>query len=301
MRLQYPVHTLDNRLLLPAGAVLSTDTLRDLISSDGSGSYRTLPLLEYGTVKHDLLRQMSRPPYDFIFSREEEIAEIMAMLENIHLVVPVLQILDYFKKDDYHTYCHALMVFALSALIAGDLLSDRGWRDTLSRGPTHDIGKICVPPEILKKESPLTSRERSFIDHHTVAGHILLSYYNRDLENIAAMAARDHHERKDGSGLLRGIKLDNRMVEIIAVCDIYDALISPRPYRPVSYDNRTALEEITKMAEMNKIGWDIVKSLVAHNRKGKPNYRETEVSGEKRGTPPSRNCHGIVEEGDGES
>jgi HD-GYP domain-containing protein (c-di-GMP phosphodiesterase class II) len=253
-------------------------------------------------VKHDLLRQISRPPYDLIFSGQEKIAEVMTMLERVHLVIPVLQSLDYFKRDDYHTYCHVLMVFALSALIARDLLPDyREWINEVSTGPTHDIGKICIPLHILKKVTPLTRTERSMIDHHTTAGYVLLSYFHKDYKNLAAIVARDHHERKDGSGMPRGIQLTDRMVEIIVVSDVYDALSSPRPYRPVSYDNRTALEEITKMAEMNKIGWQVVKSLVAHNRKVKPKYSEVKVSSEKRGTPPSLNLHGVVEEADSDS
>jgi len=299
MRLLYPVHTLDNKLLLPAGTVLSSGTLEDLISLGKAISYQTHPLLKYGMVKHDLLRQMSRPPYDLIFCGQEKIEEVMTMLEKVHLVIPVLQSLDYFKRDDYHTYCHVLMVFALSALIAKDLLPDyREWINEVSTGPTHDIGKICVPLHTLKKATPLTKTEKSIIDHHTTAGYVLLSYFYKDYKNLAAIVARDHHERKDGSGVPRGIELTDRMVEIIVVCDVYDALISPRPYRPVSYDNRSALDEITKLAEMNKIGWDVVKSLVAHNRKKKPKYSETKVASEKRGVPPSLNFHGVVEDAD---
>ena len=302
VRLYYPVHTLDNQLLLPAGAVLSTKTLEDLISSSKPTSYQTYPLLEYGMVKHDLLHQISRPPYDLIFSGQKKIAEVMTMLEKVHLVIPVLQSLDYFKINDYHTYCHVLMVFALSALIARDLLPDyRECINEVSVGPTHDIGKICVPLHILKKDTPLTRAEKSIIDHHTTAGYVLLSYFHKDPKNIAAIVARDHHERKDGSGVPRGIQLTDRMVEIIVVCDVYDALISPRPYRAVSYDNRTALEEITNMAEMNKIGWEVVKSLVAHNREAKPRPSKVKVSSEKRGTAPSLNFHGIVEEADSDS
>ena len=302
LRLNYPVHTPDNQLLLPAGTVLSTETLEDLISSSKATSYQTCPLLKYENVKNDLLRQMERPPYDLIFSRGQKIEEVMTMLEKVQMLIPVLQSLDYFKRDDYHTYCHALMVFALSALIARDLSPDyREWIDIVSTGPTHDIGKICVPPHVLKKVTPLTRAERSMIDHHPVAGYILLSYFHKDPKNIAAMVARDHHERKDGSGKPRGIPLTDRMVEIIVVCDVYDALISPRPYRPVSYDNRTAIEEITKMAETNKIGWDAVKSLVAHSRKEKTKFSEVKVSSEKRGTPPPTNFHGVVDEADNDS
>jgi HD-GYP domain-containing protein (c-di-GMP phosphodiesterase class II) len=301
MTINHPVYTLDNKLLLPASTVLSTKTLQDLISSNRAASYQTCPLLEYGAVRHDLLRQMKRRPYDLIFSSQEKLAEILTVMEKVHLNVPILQSLDYFKKDDYHTYCHVLVVFALSTLVAIDLLPDLGLIEEVSCGPTHDIGKICVPLHILKKETPLTRSERSLIDHHSAAGYVLLSYFHKDQDSIASIVARDHHERKDGSGVPRGIQLRDLMVEIIVVCDVYDALISPRPYRSASYDNRTALEEITKMAEMNKIGWEAVKSLVAHNRRGKPRPGEVIISREKRGTPPSLNCHGVVEDTDSDS
>ena len=91
-----------------------------------------------------------------------------------------------------------------------------------------------------------------------------------------------------------GILLNDPMVEIVAVCDVYDALISPRPYRQASYDNRTALEEITVMAEEGVISWEVVQVLVAHNRKSKPHYTDCIVSKEKRGKPPYGNVYGII-------
>jgi HD-GYP domain-containing protein (c-di-GMP phosphodiesterase class II) len=127
---------------------------------------------------------------------------------------------------------------------------------------------------------------------------VLLSYYYKDLQNLACEVALDHHERRDGSGYPQGILLKDPIVEIIAVSDIYDALIRPRPYRSTAYDNRAALEEITGMAEKNKIGWDVVKALIARNRKSKPHYREITISAEKRGTPPPYNVHGVITEGE---
>jgi len=50
------------------------------------------------------------------------------------------------------------------------------------------------------------------------------------------------------------------------------------------------------MAEQNKIGWDVVKALITHNRKSKPHYREITISADKRGTPPSYNVYGILAE-----
>jgi len=302
LRLSYPVHTIGGQLLLPAGTVLSPETLEELIASNKAAPYPTSSLLSHHMVKADMLLLMDRPPYNVIFSGREKIAEVMTLMETVRLVSPVLQSLDYFKEHDYHTYCHVLMVFALVTLIARDLMPEhKGWIHDVATSPTHDIGKTCAPLHVLKKQTPLTRAEKEMLDHHAAAGYVLLSYFHRDHNDFAAVVARDHHERRDGSGKPRGIELTDRMVEIVAACDVYDALISPRPYRSVTYDNRTALEEITAMAETNKIGWDVVRALVAHNRKGGSDPESTEVSLERRGAPPRNNYYGVIAEDRGDA
>jgi HD-GYP domain-containing protein (c-di-GMP phosphodiesterase class II) len=161
-------------------------------------------------------------------------------------------------------------------------------------GPIHDLGKICIPLKILKKTNPLTRTERGIIEHHTSAGYVLLSYYLKDSDSFLAKVAKEHHERRDGSGYPLGISVTDQMLEIIMVSDIYDALISTRPYRGTAYDNRTALEELTRMAAEGKLGWDVVKALVACNRGTKPHYKECIVSTEERGAPPKDNRYGII-------
>jgi HD-GYP domain-containing protein (c-di-GMP phosphodiesterase class II) len=266
-----------------------------LVCSDRAFANQIYSLLSYGSVKEDCFKFISNPPYDIIFPDKKEVKDLLSILETVHLSIPILQSLDYFKQHDFHTYDHILMVFALSTLLAKDLIPDYQELIQLSAtGPTHDIGKICVPLHILRKMTPLTKTERSFIEHHSVAGYVLLNYYCRNIQSLACKVALDHHERRDGSGYPRGIPLKDPLVEIIAVSDIYDALIKPRPYRSTAYDNRAALEEVTAMVERNKLRWDVVKVLIAHNRKSKPNYREIKISAEKRGTPPSNNVYGIV-------
>jgi HD-GYP domain-containing protein (c-di-GMP phosphodiesterase class II) len=295
LTLQHSIHTLDNQLLFPSGTFLTKETLDTLIYPSRAYSYQIHPLLGYSSIKEDCLRFLSNPPYDIIFSDKKEINDLLNILEAVHLPIPILQSLDYFKQNDFHTYDHILMVFALSTLLAEDLIPDyQELIELSSTGPTHDIGKICVPLRILKKMTPLTKTERSFIEHHAVAGYVLLNYYYKNIQPLACRVALDHHERRDGSGYPRGIPLQDPLVEIIAVSDIYDALIKPRPYRITAYDNRAALEEITAMVEQNKLRWDVVKALIAHNRKFKPNYREIKISEEKRGTPPSDNVYGII-------
>ncbi len=297
--LVHPVRTLDNRLLLPAGAELSGETLDDVISSSRATSHQAYSLFQHGSVKEDLLDFLSEPPYRVVFADREVRSGIVNLMDRVDLVGPVLESLDYFKKHDPYTYRHILVVSALSTVLAKNMFSVHQDRiEEAATGPSHDFGKVCVPLDILKKATPLTQTERDILKHHTVAGYVLLSYYLKDKQNPAAMVARDHHERRDGSGYPRGVRIMDPMVEIVVVSDIYDALISTRPYRPISYDNRTALEEITAMAERHEISWDVVKALVACNREDKPHFTECEVSTERRGAPPPGNLYGVTAEED---
>lgn len=299
LKLSFPVDSPDKRLHVPAGTVLSSRALTEIISAHKTVSQKNRYLFKHATIKRDLLHQLKRPPYDLIFSKAPGCREVISMLENFQLPTQVLEMLDYFKTANYYTYCHLLRVFTLSALIARQLLpDDLQWLRFVSTGPTHDIGKTCVPLYLLKKETPLTRAERSSLDHHTTAGYVLLSCFYQDPGHLSALVARDHHERRDGSGTPRGIHLRTILVETVIVCDIYDALISSRSYRPDPYDNRTAIEEITRLAEKKQIGWKAVRSLVGLNRKTSPGAREVTVSIEKRGTPPARNCYGVFANGE---
>jgi len=295
LKLNNPVFTLDNKQLLPAGAVVSDDIMEELISTYQSPPHQSSGLLKYGPIKDDTLFFFSQLPYNTIFADTKLTEVVLNLMQRVHVPYPILEIMDYFKLHDFYTYHHFIMVFALSTLLARDLLENHNdiLKEVLA-GPTHDLGKFCVPLSILKKTDPLTRSERLFLEHHAIAGYVLLGYYLQDSKTFASKAARDHHERNDGSGYPCGTHLKNRMVEIVVVSDVYDALLSPRPYRRISYDNRTALEEITAMAEKGKLSWEIVRALVAVNRKDRPHYSECTVSLEKRGTPPPDNAYGII-------
>ena len=302
LKLDYPVYSLDRQLLLRAGTTLTDETLKTLISSRGADHRKTHALMQYGTVKEDVLNYLTHPPANIIFKDQRRISEIMKIMEHVKLVLPVLDSIEYFKTHDAYTYRHILVVFALSALLSRNLISDDHVRIRESAaGPSHDIGKICVPVKILKKASPLTRDERKRLEHHTTAGCILLSYYLQDIDHLTVRVARDHHERINGSGYPRGINLNDRAVEIVAVCDIYDALSASRPYRPLSYDNRSALEEITLMAQRGEVSWEVVQALVAKNRKRKLHFSDCSVSLEKRGAPPPGNMYGMIADNESNS
>ena len=299
--LQYPVHTISSRQLLPADTELSQHVIDELIFSNRSSVYEQHPILRYGTVRQDLLNFLGQHPYNAIFHDREKVDRIFSAMKKVNMTVPLLESLHYFKQNDPYTYRHLIVVFALSTLLAEDLIPDYDRQmQSIAAGPFHDIGKTCVPLNVLKKVTPLTRLEQKMLKHHTAAGYVLSSFYLRNSRDITAIVARDHHERKDGSGYPLGICIDELIVEIVSVCDVYDALLSPRPYRPISFDNRTALEEITAMAEKNQIRWEIVSALVAHNRKSSSDA-ESRVSLKKRGIPPPLNVYGKVSEDDQDS
>lgn len=262
---------------------------------EAKGTNESYPLLTYGRVEKDLHSFIAQPPYTIIFNDQRTKDLVFKTMEKVILPLPLLKSLYHFRYVDFYTYRHFLLVYALSTLLAEQLVPDeKDMSKEVIAGPTHDIGKLCVPLHILKKESPLTEAEVASLRHHTLAGYILLSYYFKDANHFAAIVARDHHERHDGSGYPRGIKINNLLVDIIMVSDIYDALISQRPYRSESFDNRTALEEITFQSNSGKISRDVTQALIAVNRTGKPHFSECALSDERRGSEPAHNVYGIT-------
>ncbi|MFC1837391.1 HD-GYP domain-containing protein [Thermodesulfobacteriota bacterium] len=292
--IQYPIHTLDNRELVPAGTVLTEDVVKEVIASNSGPLAKSMSLMEFGSVRDDICHFFANPPYKVIFDNHKDTEDVLHVMEQAILPVPVLESLIFFREHDFYSYRHMLMIFALSTLLAKILVPDHQRRiyNATTAGPAHDLGKICVPLDILMKRDPLTKDERNVLFQHPVTGYILLCYYTKDMNNFSARVARDHHERRDGSGYMRGVKLNDSLVEIVVVSDVYDALISPRPYRPVSFDNRTALEEVTAMAQRGQIGWDILQALISLNRKDKPDLDGFKVSLEKRGQAPEENSYG---------
>ncbi len=292
-KLQYPVYTIDNQLLLDAGMVVSSAAMEKLIA-ECKTEFPCQSLFKDNKTKQDILSFLKEPPYNVIFGDAKKVGDIMELMEKVSLPVPVVESMAYFKDEDYYTYRHILVVFALSTLLAKSIIDDKNVLvKEVFAGPTHDIGKLCVPLNILKKKTALTQAERKAVEHHAIAGYVLLSYYFKDTQSLSAKVARDHHERRDGSGYPCGVSIDDYLVDIIMVSDVYDALISKRPYRTYSYDNRTAIEEITAMAQEGKVNIRTVQALVAVNRQDAPHYKECAVSIERRGTPPANNLYSL--------
>ncbi len=99
--------------------------------------------------------------------------------------------------------------------------------------PLHDMGKIAIPDAVLMKPGKLNEEEMAIMRRHPRIGHELLSGSQNRFIQVGAMIALRHHERYDGSGYPDGLAGEAIPLEarIVAVADVFDALISPRPYK----------------------------------------------------------------------
>ena len=134
------------------------------------------------------------------------------------------------RTEDENAWHHLPLITALSALAA--LL--------------HDLGKATIPLDILNKPGKLTDAEFAVVRHHPVAGWEMLREGGKT-ESAVLDACRHHHEKMDGSGYPKGLKGDeiSLMAKMNAVCDVYDAITSNRPYK-AGWD---PAESLRKMAE----------------------------------------------------
>jgi putative nucleotidyltransferase with HDIG domain len=147
------------------------------------------------------------------------------------------------EKDGY-TEEHTRRV-ALRAVQVGEELGlpPERLRDLALGGLLHDIGKLSVPDEVLKKPGPLTDREFEVVKRHVHSGAALLRELG-GFPRIVQGLVRGHHERLDGSGYPDAERGDETPldVRILAVCDVYDALRTTRVYREAwSHERAMAL------------------------------------------------------------
>ena len=151
------------------------------------------------------------------------------------------------KTADDYTYMHSVAVCALMIALSKQLkLDEKLTRSAGIAGLLHDLGKALMPMDVLNKPGKLTDEEFTIIKTHPEEGHKLL-LGSTGADEMALDVVLHHHEKTDGSGYPKHFK-DSEIslyAKMGAVCDVYDAITSNRPYK-AGWD---PAESLRKMAE----------------------------------------------------
>jgi len=158
-----------------------------------------------------------------------DVSKITAACKNPNSLLDMMMAI---RHLDDATYVHSMNVALICNLFAHWLKYNKEDTEALTlAGLLHDIGKMLVPMEIIKKPAKLTKEEYRIIQKHPILGYNILK--DQDIDPRIARAALLHHERCDGKGYPMKFKSDNidPFSKIVAIADVYDALTANRVYR----------------------------------------------------------------------
>lgn len=257
------VYTMSNQLIIAAGTIITDKVITRLkfysihqifisVDEDEDESLPEVPLKtelyaekvkkseEFKKFSSSLLASSSnfRKQVSRLVDNNEKINEdqllfdVNSVLTHARNGAHVFDMLHCLRNQDDETYLHCLNVALISNVMGRWMHFSRRDLDTLTLcGLLHDIGKLAIPLEIIRKPSKLTSEEYSTIKTHPVQGYNILRAQNANIH--IQMSAMMHHERCDGSGYPMGIKSDqiDRFAKIVMIADVYEAMTAARVYR----------------------------------------------------------------------
>jgi putative nucleotidyltransferase with HDIG domain len=187
-----------------------------------------------------------------------EIEQVQGLVEEIsdsvirqpHALISLARL----KNADEYTYMHSVAVCALMIALARQMgLDEEFVREAGMGGLLHDLGKVGIPNKILNKPGKLTDEEFNTIKSHPQIGaHVLMDHPL--VSPMVLDVVLHHHEKMDGSGYPHKLSGDtiSLFAKMGAVCDVYDAITSNRPYKK----GWAPAESIRKMAEWSKGHFD---------------------------------------------
>lgn len=253
------IYTYSNQLILPKGLILTDKTITKLefysilcihvedkmietptAENTISYSQKVQASLEFKEYKESFENAVNSFKHDInaIVKKNSDIdpqtmlSNVLALFNGKHGKVDIFSMLHNMRMYDDLTYAHSMNVSLICHVIAGWMhMSDDDVNTATLAGLLHDVGKMCIPDDIIKKPDKLTVREYEVVKTHTIEGYNLLK--NLNVNEHVKSAALMHHERFDGSGYplgLSGSKID-LFARIVSVADVYEAITATRVYR----------------------------------------------------------------------
>lgn len=206
-------------------------------------------------VNHEALYRYLAKPWDSkdlllslreaftTFRQHRQIDELNAKLESMTLaMVSALESTNFFFDED--TGNHIRRISSISGYIAHKAGLDETFTKMIKLyAPLHDIGKVGISKEILLKPGSLNREEFDLVKEHVRIGYRIID--DQSIDPIAKNIVLYHHEKWKGSGYLGGLSGEDIPLEarIVSIADVYDALTSPRVYKP-AFSKEKALEII---------------------------------------------------------
>lgn len=154
------------------------------------------------------------------------------------------------KTSDEYTFKHSVDVATMSMIVAKKMgMKHQDVYNIGIAGLLHDMGKSKIPLEILNKPARLTDEEFEVMKKHSTYGYQILKEKN-DISMPIALAVLQHHEKMNGKGYPMGVTAEkiSPYAKILSVVDVYDALVTERPYKK-GMSQRDAIEIIMSMTE----------------------------------------------------
>jgi putative two-component system response regulator len=184
---------------------------------------------------------------DYNNKLEDKVKERTTKLENAYKETIITMVSAAEFKDE-ETGAHVRRIAHYSYLLGRLLgLSKKMNKALFYASPMHDIGKIGISDAILFKTTPFTPQERETMNTHSAIGAKILQKGDSPFIKMGAEIALNHHERWDGTGYPNGLSGEDIPLpaRIMALCDVYDALRSKRPYKP-AFSHVKAVKIITE-------------------------------------------------------
>jgi HD-GYP domain-containing protein (c-di-GMP phosphodiesterase class II) len=244
---------------------------------DGNRKYGYQVFLTDDTKNQKYIALLDKYNYELEEEVDAKTQHIIEMHDNL-----IMSMATMVESRDNSTGGHIKRTSEGVRILIEEMKKDEAWdlseefcKDIIKAAPMHDLGKVAVDDAILRKPGRFTPEEFEIMKSHAAEGakivhEILKETDDESFKKVAENVAHYHHERMDGSGYPEGLKGDEIPLEarIMAIADVYDALVSKRVYK-----EKMSFEEADKIM-MESMGKHFDKRLEPFYIKARPKLEE---------------------------